>query len=609
MTGSRTAHPLLIGLANLHMDVRMKYSNKCFLLCTLLPVPKFIHPNKRMRGVLSDRLVHHCLDIVLEPLKIGAKIGIMMSDPLGTRRFCFTPLAAYIADYPEAIMLAGVGGKTSPLTMAMYKRFGDSFRHEPRTASTTLAQLEAIKACADPDDLETYFKESQKFRLNGVDKPFWRNWAMADPPIFLTPEPLHAWHKQFWDHDVKWCIRAVGEAEIDFRFSVLPHVVRFRSFPEGISKLKQVTGRAQRDVQRYIIGVIAGAVPQDFVIAIRSLMDFRYLSQSTILDDDGCSLISASLAEFHHHKAAILAAGARVGKGNQPIDNWYIPKLELMQSVEPSIRCVGTAIQWSADLTEHAHITEVKTPARSTNNQSHDAQICRFLDRRDKCDRFAVAVSTCERLGANEFTCGVKMGCEEDEEQSDHDDMEQLDGAYQPDLGQSRTATNYFAIAERLKSGTIQGVCRPYRTFSVMTTAFHLSRDPSANMTIDEVMAKYCLPDLRPALADFICRVQREGMGTRAIGGRRIATESSNLPFDRLQIWEKLRIQGVSYHNPGQVVNSRTLRASPPSAKFPIGCYDTAIVNVNENFHWPSSGINGAFNHYRFSNWTLIASC
>jgi hypothetical protein len=274
MTGSRMAHPLLIGLANVRMDVRMKYSNKCFLLCALMPVPNFIHQNKRMRGVLRDRLVHQCLDIVLQPLKVGAAIGIMMSDPLGNRRFCFTLLAAYIADYQEAVMLAGVGGKTSPVTMAMYKKFGDPFRHEPHTASTTLAQLKAVKARADPSDLEAYFKEAQKFRLNGVDNPFWRDWLMADPSNFLTPEPLHYWHKQFWDHDVKWCIQAIGAQEIDFRFSVLPHVVGFRSFTEGISKLKQVTGRAQSEVQQHIVGVIAGAAPQDFVIAIRALMDF-----------------------------------------------------------------------------------------------------------------------------------------------------------------------------------------------------------------------------------------------------------------------------------------------------------------------------------------------
>ena len=127
------------------MNTRQKTSSSSFLLTALLPVPKFIHKNKRLRGVLADRLNHQCLDIVLEPLKQAARQGIMLSDPVGRMRYCYTPLVSYIADTPEAMMLSCVGGKTSPVTMpAMYKQFGDSFRHEPRSRSTTLAQLAVV---------------------------------------------------------------------------------------------------------------------------------------------------------------------------------------------------------------------------------------------------------------------------------------------------------------------------------------------------------------------------------------------------------------------------------------------------------------------------------
>lgn len=227
------------------MNTRSKITSNSFLLTALLLVPKFLHKNKRLRGVLTDRLIHQCLDIVLEPLKRAALEGVMLSDPVGQRRYCYTPLVSYIVDTPEAMMLSGVGGKTSPVTMAMYKQFGDSFRHEPRTRSTTLAQLAVVHARADPTDVQAFFREAQKFRLNGVDKPFWRDWLLAEPSHFLTPESLHHLHRQFWDHDAKWLICAVGESEIDFCFSVLQPVTGFRCFVGGISKLKQVTGRCQ----------------------------------------------------------------------------------------------------------------------------------------------------------------------------------------------------------------------------------------------------------------------------------------------------------------------------------------------------------------------------
>ncbi|KAG1842818.1 hypothetical protein C8R48DRAFT_780930 [Suillus tomentosus] len=224
LTGDRVAHPLLVSLANIRMNTRLKSSKNSFMLTALLPVPKFLHKNKRLRGVLADRLVHQCLDIVLKPLKEAALHGTMLSDPVGQSRYCFTPLASYIVDTPEAMMLACVGGKTSPVTMAMYKQFGDSFRHEPRTASTTLAQISVVRTRADPSDLQAFFREAQKFRLNGVFEPFWWDWVLTDPSHFFTPETLHVLHKEFWDHDAKWLIFAVGESEIDFRFSVLQPV-------------------------------------------------------------------------------------------------------------------------------------------------------------------------------------------------------------------------------------------------------------------------------------------------------------------------------------------------------------------------------------------------
>ncbi|KAH9167800.1 hypothetical protein EDB89DRAFT_1856148 [Lactarius sanguifluus] len=309
MTGGRMAHPLLISLANLLMDFHMKGTNHAFLLLALLPIPNFIHKDSKTRGILENRMVHECLDFILTPLKKAAQFGIMMSDPLGSLCYMFTPLAAYIADVAEAVALACVAGKTSHVTMASYKQFGDPFRHEPRTASTTLAQLHAIEARVNPWHLNTYIKEAMKVRLNGVHRPFWCDWALSEPSKFFTPEPLHYWHKMFWDHDAKWCIRALKGAEIDYRFSILHPHTGFRQFRKGVSKLKQVTGREHRDIQRYIVAIIADAVPNDFLVAIRSLMDFRYLAQAPEISEQDCVNIDRALQGFHDHKSSIVSAG------------------------------------------------------------------------------------------------------------------------------------------------------------------------------------------------------------------------------------------------------------------------------------------------------------
>ena len=317
-----------------------------------------------MKGVLEAHLIHQCLDIVLAPLKQAAKLRVMLSDLWGQSWYCFTPMASYIVNTPKAALLATVRGKTSPVTMASYKQFGDNFLHEPRTSSTTLTQIEVAASTADPEDIEAFFHEAQKFRLNGVHMPFWRDVAMSCPSKFFNPEILHHFHKEFRDHDAKWCITALGSAQIDFRFSILQPVTGFRHFKEGILSLKQVTGRTLRDIQRYIIRVIAGCAPCDVIIAVRALMDFRYRIQAYCIMDRDIDIINAALHEFHLHKDSILDAGLHRGKANKPINNWHILKLELMQSVVPSISRAGVPIPWSTDLTEHAHIQQIKDPAQ-----------------------------------------------------------------------------------------------------------------------------------------------------------------------------------------------------------------------------------------------------
>ena len=122
-------------------------------------------------------------------------------------------------------------------------------------------------------------------------------------------------------------------------------------------------------------------------------MDFRYRIQAYRITDRDIDIINAALHEFHSHKHSILDAGLCRGKVNKPINNWHIPKLELMQSVVPSISRAGVPIQWSADLTEHAHIQQIKDPARGSNNNNYNPQICRQLDSLEKCRNFDLALS------------------------------------------------------------------------------------------------------------------------------------------------------------------------------------------------------------------------
>jgi len=499
---------------------------------------------------------------------------------MGLQPVLLYPIASYIVDTPEAAMLAAVGGKTSPITMATYKEFSDDFRHEPRTSSTTLTQLATAALNADPSDIEAYFREAQKFRLNGVHKLFFRDVPLSCPSRFFTPEVLHHFHKEFGDHDCKWCINALGPAEIDFRFSVLQPITGFRHFKEGISSLKQVTGRTLCDMQCFIVGVIAGRAPHGVIIAVRALMDFHYCIQAYRITDRDIEVINSALREFHSHKNSILDAGLHREKANKPINNWHIPKLELMQSIVPSILRAGVPIQWSANLTEHAHIEQIKDPARGSNNNNYDPQICRQLDRLEKCRNFNIAMTLKDPALRRDIATG--MGDEHDEESDPH--------------VSSRPVTDYFACSRQLASSPPDTIPLPRCAFSLNCVAFNLAYDPSIRrITIDEAAEQFGLPDLRAALADFLCHKKVHGVDSvhPIGGGPHRSLENAELPFKNIQIWFKLRLQVTDIHT-NTILPVQTVLASPPDGNWPHGRYDLVVVNTNNTMAWPASDLQGS---------------
>ncbi|KAJ6504061.1 hypothetical protein DFH09DRAFT_944143, partial [Mycena vulgaris] len=549
MTGNRVAHPLLISTSNIDMDFRMKASHHALLLCAMIPIAKFKLKNKDIRGVLQRRLYHACLDFVFAPLKKAAQFGVMLSDAFGRRRTCFTPLASHIE----------------------------------------------IEEIAPPWDFPRYLKIAKKRGLNGVHRPYWRDWPLSNPSKFLTPEILHHWLKFAWDYELQWCILAMSEDEIDFRFSVLHPHTGMRHFKEGVSRAKQVTGREHRDMQRYLVAIIAGAksIPREFLIAVRALHDFRYHGQAPRIDENVLSKMEDALNTFHAHKHAILEAGVRRGK-NGPIDNWWIPKLEFMQSVVPSIRANGVPLQWSADVTERAHITLIKEPASHSNNQNHEQQICRFLDRRDKVAQFDLATAI-EHAGAD---------LDVDLEDDDDDDggpilvdttaglLERIEPVARLG-GSGRRLVNYFRLGEKLSRGEFPNAPTPFRTFTSVqgNTAFHLGRDPSQRLTIDVASDIFKLPDLKPALLAYLHRLS-SGDDLK-LGGRRPALRNATLPFQILQIWHRVRLQSLAFHNPAQLLVPETVNASPPSPAWEFGRGDGVIVNTDTQHTWPRSGLQG----------------
>jgi len=358
-------------------------------------------------------------------------------------------------------------------------------------------------------------------------------------------------------------------------------------------------------MQHYIIPIIAEAVSPHFLTAIRALLDFRYLAQAPVITKTMCKMIENALALFHQHKKAILDAGAQWGK-NGPLRHWEIPKLEFLQSLVSNIRYNGVAIQWSADMTEHAHVEVVKDPAQSGNNQAYEPQICRYLDRLDKIANFDLATAI--------LASGVDFHAPTDideEDNFDDDDEFSLPSDSQPIAtmsellthilphgynasGSSRAMTNYFYRASLLQRGLLHNAPSPSRTFHTADhIVAHLSRDaPLKRMTVDEASVLYQLPDLRPALFDYLAHLPPDGF-VETVGGRRIGQLNATLPFTHLEVWSKFCLQTKTYHFPHNILLPSTVNAHPPSTTWPQVHSDAVIIALDRSKKWPKGGIDG----------------
>jgi hypothetical protein len=319
-------------------------------------------------------------------------------------------------------------------------------------------------------------------------------------------------------------------------------------------------------------------------------MDFRYLSQSPAITAKARDRIVAALAEFHSHKQAILDEGLRRGK-KSAMDHFRIPKLELMQSVAPSIAQVGSLLQWSADTTEHAHIEVVKDPASMTNHHDYNAQICRTLDRDEKCRLFATAL----RLLMPATAPGnATLDSNEDDDPKDVDDNGP--GNALDDLWSATSrSSDFFKIAFQEATAPTPEKKFPTRTIIAGPTAIHLNIEPNhRRLSVDQVAEAFRLPDLRGALADYVRRDVKPSLKTfHTWGGARRSSPDAELPFSELQVWHKVRLQQKSYYFPETTAQTFTVNARPPDRTWTFGRHDAAILQLDQSQHWPLSGLTG----------------
>lgn len=560
-------HPVLLSIANIRPGVRMKATSHSFVLAAYLPIPKFKGvASAPLHAALVAESYHTCLSIVLENLKIAERDGVEMSDPKGFKRTNHTPLVSWIADLPEMHMISCTTHNHSPISLATVHQFGDDqflLPHARRTRDHTLDNITRARLDAGPDpaNFPGFVKEAAKYGLIAVQEPFWAKWGQADPSLFLTPDALHAWHKFFFDHILTGAINMVGGAELDRRMASLQPLVGVRHWPNGVSTLKQLTGKERRNLEKILVACIAGAVPPNVLRAIRAMVEFIFHAQGLLIYEEQLHAINLALHEFHHYKVEIIKAGGRMGK-NGPILHFNIPKLAGMGMVTISIRMMGASYQFTSDITKHCHRTHVKTPHRQSSKRGHHEQMVRWMDRTEKVCIFGLYTI----LEYNHISLVNAIVQEVSEATDPYPKETWLAQVLSPDefsmatTGRSRPSS-LFSKTKRYQSNN-------------RSIAFTTANRHHQHLSISDTSHTFKLPDLRAAIGDFL--LDREGAVRH---NYRRSPPNCGLPFSHVNIRHSFRMQQHSEQDPLIVLPPRTIQALPPSASMPFGRCNVVLVD------------------------------
>ncbi|KAG6372042.1 hypothetical protein JVT61DRAFT_8748 [Boletus reticuloceps] len=569
-TGGLQMHPVFMTIGNIQSDVRMQATSHAWRCVAFIPSAEFeVHPD--FKTILLARLFHHCMDEVVAPLKYAALHGVTLSDAMGCIRHCYTPLVSYIVDLPEQQLIACVAMNASPVTVAEKSEFGNPEPAEPRTGKHTLVAIVELCKKVDPWDLVAFQKAAKLIRLLGVHKPFWRNWKFADPSLFLTGEILHTCHKFFFDHVLTWCKELIGAHTLDTRFKHLHRRVAVRHFSSGVTHVVQMTGRDHRDIERTIVPLIAGVVPDQFISPIRAMVEFIYRAQDPVHTNLSIVSMEQALHDFHAGKHVILDLEARTSKSG-PMDHFNIPKLELMQSFSRQTKANGALIQFTADVTEHLLITHCKNvfSRTSRNHLTFVDQAVEILNREEAIRLFDLYLIL-RQSSDSAFETALTI---------ENDEVTTID-----------PALSFLQHVLPEKESTFRGP-RPFRNYfrdcrglvsSDGAVAFHVTVRPDhAIMPVVQMQALHKLPDLPQVLSDYIYAasncVPTCGWG---IG-------------DNVAVWNKFRLQLHSSFRLRFINRSQVVQAFPPSDRHPLGCCDAVLLSRSDsddifgkpNYHW-----------------------
>ncbi|KAA1479592.1 hypothetical protein DENSPDRAFT_862058 [Dentipellis sp. KUC8613] len=377
-TGNVEYHPLYLSIGNVHNTVRRAHRNAVIPI-GFLAIPKVDRQFKNdvKFCTFKRQLYHSSIAAILRTLEPGMTTPVIRRCPDGHFRRVIYDLAAYIADYPEQVLLTGIVQNWCPKCMAPAMNL-DGPTAPLRTRAFTEELVNGVDGTKLWDDY-------------GIDNdlvPFTADFPRADIHEMISPDLLHQAIKgTFKDHLVTWVVDYLvlthGETraneiidDIDRRIASAPPFPGLCRFPHG-RRFKQWTGDDSKALMKVFLPAIVGYVPQDMVHAIADFLEVCYLARHADITEDTLKAMQMALSCFREHREIFCITEVRK-------TGFSLPRQHALFHYPHHVREFGAPGGICSSITESRHITAVKKPWRRSNRFNALGQMLLTNQRLDK---------------------------------------------------------------------------------------------------------------------------------------------------------------------------------------------------------------------------------
>jgi hypothetical protein len=425
-------------IGNLPHSERTKRQTYSVVLIGWLPTPPKIPENytateKAAKSLRDRQIVQSAIRAVLSPLldTEGCRYTALCAD--GRWRLCWSPLAAWIADYPEYVSLLGL-------------KYGDCIWCE--TPHCELQDFPPANPARQFEAYQTLWNTNTAGSIaelvdRGVNPSHNILWECgSDVGLLAKPDILHGLQLGILDYMLQWTLRWLKD--VGLRTSLKRLWLSVPAYCEMAKPIKtyldvsQYQGGEYRTVARFFYSILQATLEtakpkdndekrdfKDVLACVESMLDFHFYACYKEHSDSTLDCMYDALQRFHDfrhvflryradkatRKAAMQARKERNERrkkdfGNNPKHRGYaafqrqtdaeyltmletsahfnIPKVHHCGHYVDQVRLFGSLVGYNSSITENCHIVFCKNPYRSSNKVGeYVRQILQTTSRRE----------------------------------------------------------------------------------------------------------------------------------------------------------------------------------------------------------------------------------